>query len=74
MGQIKQSDLRIGSKVRYQPAHYGEERWENGIVKEIPSHTIEGVRVVYNCNEEWDRYEDYTSAMTCIEDLRKGWR
>lgn len=70
---IKIEQVLVGSYVRYQPAHYGNERWENGIVKEIPSHTDRGVRVVYNCNNEWDRYKDYKSAMTCIEDLNLGW-
>ena len=74
MPELKQSDLKVGDSVRYQPAHYGNDRWENGVVKEIPAHTIEGVRVVYNCNGEWHRYQDYTSAMTHMEDLRKGWK
>jgi hypothetical protein len=38
------SKLKIGDKVCYQPAHYGGERWENGMVKEIPDH--DSVRVV----------------------------
>jgi hypothetical protein len=47
---INISDLKIGDKVCYQPDHYKKDgKWENGIVKEIPEHTITAVRVVYNC-------------------------
>ena len=63
--------LHIGSKVRYQPEHYGSNRWENGIVKELRA--PDGVWVVYNCNNEWKRYEDFTAAKTHLHDLRPGW-
>jgi hypothetical protein len=82
----KQSDLQVGDKVHYQPKHYintpiinkqGEEelinKFENGIVKEIPEHTKTSVRVVYNCNGEWNNYQDYTSALTDLRDLNFGW-
>lgn len=74
MLELKQSDLKVGDSVRYQPAHYSEDKWENGIVKEIPSHNINAVRVVYNCNNEWRDYQNYTSAMTRLEDLKYGWK
>lgn len=35
--------LRIGDRVHYQPAHYGNERWENGLIKEIRDHITEQV-------------------------------
>lgn len=73
MPELKQTDLKVGDKVRYQPEHYGE-KFENGMVKVIPSHTNDAVRVVYNCNHEWDRYQDYTSAITRLTDLKKGWK
>ena len=66
--------LRIGDKVYYQPKHYGDDRWENGIIKEIRDYHLDGVWVVYNCNGEWDNYEDYTSALTNLRDLKLGWR
>ncbi len=66
--------LRIGDKVHYQPGHYEESYWENGIVKEIRENNLEGVWVVYNCNGEWRRYKDYTSALTMLIDLKLGWR
>lgn len=66
--------LKVGSKVCYQPEHYGEDKWENGIVKEIPDHTNEAVRVVYNCAGCWARFQDYTSALTNLCDLKPGWK
>jgi hypothetical protein len=71
---LKQADLKVGDKVRYQPEHYGENQWENGVVKEIPRHTTDSVRVVYNCGGEWHRYQEYTSALTCLTDLKVGWK
>lgn len=71
-----QASLKIGDKVCYQPKHYGREKyyWENGMVKEIPDHTYTAVRVVYNCNGEWDRFEDFSGALTQLSDLTLGWR
>ncbi len=71
---LKQDDLKVGDKVCYQPSHYGRLEWENGIVKEIPKHTTESVRVVYHCGGNWDNYQDYTSALTNLCDLTKGWK
>ena len=71
----KNHSLIVGSKVHYQPNHYKKnDYWENGIVKEIPSNQNDAVRVVYNCNEEWDHYQKYTSALTELEDLNYGWK
>lgn len=68
------SKLKVGQKVHYQPDHYKETgEYENGIVKEIPEHSPDSARVVYNCNGNWDNYRDYTSAMTNGRDLNKGW-
>ena len=74
MSNIDQASLKIGDKVHYQPEHYGDGRWENGMIKEIPDHTTESVRVVYNCNGEWGRFEAYTSALTDLSDLKLNWR
>lgn len=78
--QIDVAKLRVGDKVYYQPEYYGENKWENGIIKEIPEfktmpeHTVNSVRVVYNCAGNWDNYKDYTSALTNIRDLKLGWK
>lgn len=78
VGKIDIAQVRIGDKVHYQPAHYGRNEWENGIVKEVPNQESEickdSLRVVYNCNGEWEHYQDYTSALTHIRDLKVGWR
>lgn len=76
--QIKQMKTELdqkgtlykGQKVSYKRF---DGTYEHGIIKEIPTHTTEEVRVVYNCGGEWDKYENYTSALTRIEDLEIGW-
>lgn len=70
-----QSKLQLGQKVYYQPEHYKEEdKYENGIIKEIPDHTLNSVRVVFNCAGEWKNYQNYTSALTNLDDLNLGWK
>lgn len=66
--------LKIGDKVHYQPSYYEHDQWENGRVKEIPEHTTESVRVVYNCGGDWSNFKDYTSALTNARDLSIGWK
>ena len=68
------SKLKIGQKVCYKPAHFDQDTYENGMVKEIPDHTSTSVRVVYNCGGEWSRFMDFTSALTPIKDLTLGWK
>ena len=71
---IEITDLRVGQKVRYQPEHYGEDEWENGIIKEIRDGRNDGVWVVYHCADKWGRFMDYTSALTNLRDIKLGWR
>jgi len=67
-------DLKIGTKVHYIPFEGCEEKdYENGIVKVIPTDTTKGVFVVYNCGGEWSNYQNYTSALTSINQLGLGW-
>lgn len=75
------ADLKVGDKIHYQPEHYDSDRFENGIVKEIPdfatdsAHTYyNSVRVVYNCAGDWKNYSDYTSTLTNLRDLKLGWK
>lgn len=72
--EINVAKLKVGDKVYYQPKHYAENEWENGVIKEIPEHTSKSVRVVYNCAGNWDNYKNYTSALTDILDLKLGWK
>lgn len=71
---IDQTKLKVGDEVCYQPEHYPDDQWENGLIKEIPSHTTESVRVVYNCAGNWHKFKDYTSALTNLHDLKLGWK
>ena len=75
------SKLKIGDKVHYQPKHYRNDEWENGMIKEIPdfaddhnSHGYNCIRVVYKCDGNWKNFKDYTSALTNLDDLKLGWR
>lgn len=69
------SKVKVGDKVCYQPSQYVEQdKWENGMVKEIPDHTNTAIRVVYNCAGDWDNFKDYTGCLTNINDLTLGWK
>lgn len=74
MAKINIADVKVGDKVCYQPSYYPEDKWENGMVKEVLDHTNNAVRVVYNCAGEWDNFKNYTSQLTNIRDLTLGWR
>jgi len=65
--ELQQHPLKKGDSVTYCP-EYGKK--EKGVVKEVRGNTV---FVVYNCNGEWHRYEDYTGAATDIADLKQGW-
>jgi len=67
---VRMSHLSVGDKVNYDPGHGHP---ENGIVKEIRENNIEAVFVVYNCAGDWKNYQKYTSALTNLRDLNKGW-
>lgn len=71
---IDQAKLKIGEKVCYQPDHYGPDQWKNGMIKEIPDHTTQAVRVVYNCAGDLDNFKNYTSVLTYLSDLKLGWK
>jgi hypothetical protein len=68
------SKLKVGDKVYYQPSHYPVDKWENGVVKEIPEWSKDQVRVVYNCSGDWKNFQNYTSALTNQRDLFIGWK
>ena len=72
---INRNTIDVGDKVYHQPDYYKEpNKFENGIVKEILCHVADSLRVVYNCSEDWDNYQDYTSALTNVRDLYLGWK
>lgn len=66
--------LKIGDRVHYVRDNAPEDQYENGMVKEIPDHTNDSVRVVYNCAGDWNNFKNYTSALTRLENLRIGWK
>jgi len=67
-------EFHVGQRVRYigPPANHLGQR---GIVKSISPETDlqSGYFVVYNCNEEWENYARYTSALTEPRYLIAGW-
>lgn len=65
-------DITVGMKVRYQPSHFPEDKWENGIIKEIVDPYY--YRVVFYCGGNWENYMNYTSALTKATDLKPGWK
>lgn len=66
---------QVGDKVHY--IGFEGAIPENGIIKEIPiacdGDPVIAVRVVYYCNDDWDKYQNYTSALTRVKQLYKGW-
>lgn len=71
---VKLEQLEVGTPVRYQPKHYGHDKWENGIVKSFNEHNKESVFVVYNCGNDWGNFKNYTAASTNIRDLHLNWK
>ena len=70
----KQSDLNIGDKVHYIPFEgCNDDQIENGYVKEIPEHTKNSVRVVYYWFGDDENPLEYSSALTDLSQLKKGW-
>lgn len=59
--------FKNGDNVTYFPKHGDPQR---GIVKEARDDIA---FVVYHCNGEWNRYENYTGQATNISDLKHGW-
>lgn len=65
------AQIKIGDKVHY--IGFEGSPPENGIVKEIPENQLESIRVVYHCAGEWKNYQNYTSQLTDVRYLYKGW-
>ena len=65
--------MKAGDKVHYVPFKGCDPSvFENGIIKkETPNG--KGFFVVYNCNGEWNRIDEYTAANTPKEMLKPGW-
>ena len=63
--------FQIGDKVTYTYPFNGKK--EKGIVKQLCEFSVNYVRVVYHCAQDWDNYENYTSQLTDVTHLSKGW-
>lgn len=61
--------FEVGRKVTYKPKHTKPEK---GIIKSI-AEDGKAYFVVYNCNDEWHRYKEFTAALTNERDLIAGW-
>lgn len=71
---IALTKLKVGDLVYYIPFEgCDKSQYENGKVKDISMIETGNVRVVYHCADEWDKWMDYTSALTNIIQLRLGW-
>lgn len=66
--------MKAGDKVHYIPFEgCDSSKYENGIIKTMHPTEINKCWVVFHCNNEWDRYYDYTGQLTDIKQLREGW-
>jgi len=70
----KLESIEVGQAVHYIPFEGCDKNiYENGMIKSINEHDSTCVFVVFNCNDDWDNYTDYTGESTKIDQLRKGW-
>lgn len=69
---IEMKDIKVGDKVHYKPSHAPPNFFEKGVVKSI-GRSRDSVFVVYHCNDDWDNYENYTAALTSLDDLHPDW-
>lgn len=63
--------LEVGDKVTYIDS-YSKKR-EFGRVKSFSNVETPTAFVVFQCNEDWDNYQNYTGQITDIKDLYQGW-
>ena len=63
--------IQVGDKVHF--IGFEGQKPENGMVKEIPETMTKYVRVVYKCAGDWENFKNYTSALTDVRSLHKGW-
>lgn len=69
---MKKSKLKVGDKVTYIPTNVVRITVEPGKVKSIPNNG-NYVFVVFNCNNEWDKWMDYTGQSVGVQHLKPGW-
>src|ERR1044072_345831 len=64
---VEQESFQEGDFVHYKVPH---KVIENGRIKSIGHHSA---FVVNNCNDDWNRYKDYTGQATKLSELHPGW-
>ena len=65
--------MKIGDKVHYIPFKGCDDSLiENGKIKSFNVQTLNPY-VVYHCNNEWDKWMDYTGQNTPLECIKVGW-
>jgi hypothetical protein len=62
--------MQVGDFVHYKGDNYTVP--ENGRIKSL-MHQGDILFVVYKCNGEWDRYNEYTGQATNSYNLKPGW-
>jgi len=60
----EKTELNPGDRVTFLMTN------ENGIVKSIAD---DGVFVVFNCDNDWDNYMNYTASFCLLGTLKPGW-
>ena len=65
--------MKIGDKVNYCPGHVEGVKTQDGIIKAQSTYPNQ-VFVVYNCDDDWANYKNYTAELTYIADLMPGWK
>ncbi len=66
---MEAKDTKPGARVYYTAPHGAT---QNGRVKSVNAE-LGTAFVVYNCNGDWDNYENYTGQSTRLADLTLGW-
>lgn len=67
------NEFKEGQKVHYIP-YEGcfMSEYQNGIIKSF-TNNMAGVFVVYNCDNDWKNYKDYTATLYPICEIKNGW-
>ena len=66
------SNLTIGQRVTYVPFEgCDRSQYEHGMIKS--TRNTDFAFVVFNCDNSWANFQDYTGQLTMASDLREGW-
>ena len=69
----REPKLIVGAKCYYIPRKGAPKAsYKNGMIKAL-SKDPGSIFVVFNCNDDWKNFKDYTGQLTDIKQLRYGW-